>query len=179
MEPSTLNLVILDDNKVIAGDLSNYLNSRFGARVKIAAFLDAEIGIQNIKEQSHVIILDYCLPNEVKGSKNGQKFFNSVKRLNPKTKVTVIKSDRDIAGATEEMKRGTSKYIMRLNLLHAVVISPFKTVVIPLSKVITYPIKRILHYYSINQYHMMFLVAFASIAFIVLAVFLSMQLLGK
>lgn len=179
MEPTALNLLILDDNKVIAGDLSNYLNNRFGARVKIAAFLDADTGIQNIQEKSHVMILDYSLPHEGKGAKSGQKFFNSIKRLNPKTKVTVFTSDNDIAGATEEMKRGASKYIMKLNLLNAVVVSPFKTVVLPISKVITYPIKRVIHYYNINQYLMMFLVAFASIAFVVLAVALSVQLLGK
>jgi ActR/RegA family two-component response regulator len=175
----TLNLLILDDNKVIAGDLSNYLNNRFGSRIKIAAFLDADTGIQNIREQSHVIILDYSLPNKVKVAKSGQKFLNSIKRSNPKTKVTLITSDKDIAGATEEMKIGTSKYIMRLNLLDTVVISPFKTVVIPFSRVITYPIKKVLHYYNIKQYLMMFLVAFASIAFVVLAVFLSVELLGK
>jgi CheY-like chemotaxis protein len=179
METTALNLLILDDNKVIAGELSNYLNNRFGAKIKITAFLDADTGIQSIEEKSHVIILDYSLPNEVKGAKSGQKFFNSIKRLNPKTKVTVMTSDNDVAGATEEMKIGTSKYIMRLNLLNAVVVSPFRNVVLPISKVITYPIKRVLHYYGIKQYLMMFLVAFGSIAFIVLAVFLSVELLGK
>jgi ActR/RegA family two-component response regulator len=179
METPALNLLILDDNKVIAGELSNYLNTRFGTRIKIAAFLDAELGIQNIKEQSHVIILNYSLPNETREPKKGQRFFNSIKRKNPKTKVAIITSDKDVANATEEMKRETSKYIMKRRLLNSVVNSPYKTIVLPIKTVIAFPIIKVIHYYKINDYLMMFFVAFASMGIFVLAVFLSLQLLGR
>jgi DNA-binding NtrC family response regulator len=177
MKTTALNLMIHDDNIVIAGPLSQYLANRFGEKINVSSYSDTDICMSNINKQSHVIILNYFLQHEDKRNKKGLKVFDSIKKRNPETKVTMLTSYEDVTMATEDMKRGTSKY-MKLNLLNKVLISPFKTAALPITAVIILPVKQVIHYYKIENYVMMFVVAFASMAILVLAVILSLKLMG-
>jgi DNA-binding NtrC family response regulator len=177
MKTAALNLLLVDDNTLIAGQLSKYLNNRFGKRINVLTFIDTDTCIQNINQHSHVIILDYFLNEEEKAFKNGLKHFNSIKKINHRTKVTILTSNSDVATATEEMQKETSDYIIKWEKSLQDIFQRFdKVIVRPVKTVVTYPVMKIVEYYNINNYLMMFLVAFISIGAIVLAVFLSLQL---
>ncbi len=184
MKTSALDLVILDDNTIMAGPLSTYLQSRFGKRVNISTFYDAVECMGTLDAKSHVIILSYFINGKDKenGSKNGLNTFNLIKKQNPDTDVTMITSDGDLERATQEMQRGACEYIVQreqylydiLRMLNTNVLIPIKTIVVlPLQKLITLPVRRIIHYYSVKEYLTMFVIAFVSVGILVLVGFLS------
>ena len=174
MRASSLNLMLLDDNTLIAIPLSNYLNKRFGARVNISTFFDIDKCLRAIDEKSHVIILDYLQNNKSHSYKNGLKNFNSIKNLKPKTEVTMITSDGNMTQATEEMQRGACEYVMQSEqYVYNIPKLVNKIVIAPIKKVVTLPIKQVTHYYNVKDYIMMFVVAFISIGVLVLVGYLS------
>jgi ActR/RegA family two-component response regulator len=176
MKAPTLNLLILDKNSAIIGPLSNYLNTRFGERIAITAYADIDECAKNINHKSHVLILDYFLNHEDKTANKGLKVFDSIKKRNPRNKVTMFSSNEDIALATEEMQQGASKYIMKNERgLYDIIFKLDKVVVTPIKTVITLPIRTVMHYYNLKAYIMMFLVAFASVGLLVIGGFLALK----
>ncbi len=178
MKTTALNLVLLDDNTLMANPLSNYLNNRFGSRVRISAFYDVERCLRGIAEDAHVIVLDYLVNGKV--SKTGLEKFNYIKKISPQTDVTLITSDEDAAGATEEMQRETSEYIMNRegysrNIVHHI----NRKVVAPLRVFTTYPFRKIIYFYTVKNYLMMFVVAFVSVGILVLAALLAVNLFSN
>jgi ActR/RegA family two-component response regulator len=180
MKTTPLNLLVLDKNSLIVGPLSTYLNSRFGERVNISTYSDADECMLYVDKKSHVIILDYFINHEDRNATKGLKVFETMRKRNPESKVTMLTSREDIGVAIEEMQQGASKYIMKNErglydirfVLDKVVIAPIKTVAIP---IITLPIRKLLHYYNLKSYLMMFLVAFLSVGILVIAGFAALK----
>lgn len=187
MKTAVLNLLILDDKTIMAGPLSDYLNSRFGRRVAISTFFDADRCMRAMDNNSHVIILNYFINGKDKDNryKNGLNTFNSIKKHNPSAEVTMITSNGDMTKATEEMQRGACEYIMHreqylydiLQVLDSTVVVPLKKIVVlPLKSLVALPVRKITHYYSVKDYLMMFIVAFVSIGLLVFVGYLSAAL---
>ena len=114
MKTSALNILILDDNTLIVDSLCKHLNERFGTRVNISTFFDADKCIRNIDEQSHVIILDYFLNDKDKGFGNGMNIFDQIKKLNPKTKAIIISANKSASSAILFSCR--SYFLFKLNI---------------------------------------------------------------
>jgi hypothetical protein len=179
MKTTPLNLSVLDKNSIIIGPLSTYLNTRFGERINITPYSDAEVCMQFIDDNSHVIILDYFINHEDRTGTKGLKLFETMKKRKPGSKVTMLSSREDIDVATEEMQQGASKYIMKnerglydIRFVLDKAARPMKTIVIP---VITLPIRKLVHYYNLKSYLMMFLVAFISVGILVIAGYVGLK----
>jgi ActR/RegA family two-component response regulator len=179
MKTTPLNLLILDKNSMIIGPLSTYLNTRFGERISISPYSNTEECILYVDKKSHVIILDYFLNHEDRSSTKGLKVFESIKKRKPGTKITLLTSREDIEVAIEEMEQGASKYIMKnerglydIRFVLDKAVKPLKTVVFP---IITLPIRKLVHYYTIKAYLMMFFVAFISVGALVVAGYLGLK----
>lgn len=177
MKVAAIDLLILDDNGLMADGLSKYLNQRFGTKVNISTFFDMDECMQKIGKRSHVIVLDYFLNGKDKGAKNGLKIFNSIKNRIPKIEVTMITSDDDVERATQAMQIGASEYIIDkepglydiLILFNKVVFSPIKTLV-------TLPVRKIIHYYDIKDYITMYVSAFTLLSILVIIGMLAVKL---
>lgn len=109
MKSAGINLFILDDHTLMVGNLSKYLINKFGERINISIFFDADKCIRNIDEDSHVIILDYH--SYGKAIKNGQDNFDYIKNQKPETEVTLITSDKDAPAAAADLERGAISHI--------------------------------------------------------------------
>lgn len=176
MKIPALNLLIVDNNKLIIDTLSKHLVTRFGMGVNISPFFDAESCQVKIDEQSHVIVLDYFLNHEEKENKRGLNIFNSIKEKNPTTQVTMISSSEAPLKAMEDMQRETSNYIIKqerslqkiFRTINRIVISPvYKIVVSPIHVRIILPIRKIISEYTLKDYLVMFIVAFISVGTLV------------
>ncbi len=176
MKIRTLNLLIVDDNKLISGPLSKHLHDRFGMRINISSFFDEESCMLKIDERSNVIVLDYFLNNGDNKTKNGLDIFNSIKKRSPNIEVTMITSNEAIPEAIEEMQRGASDYIIKrerylqkmLVMLNRIVLSPvYHRVLSPIHRRVVLPIRKIIEDYTLQDYLTMFIVAFISVGTLV------------
>jgi hypothetical protein len=182
MKSPTLNLIIIDSNTLLAGSISGYLNNRFGQRINLSTFFDVDKCIETLNEKSHVIILNYFLngKNKKDETKNVRSILNSIKTQKPRAKAIIVTSDGDMAKATEEIQRSISLYILlREQHLHTVLRMFDKLVVSPIKTIAVLPIKKIIHYYSVKNYLMMFLIVFLSVGVLVFAGYLGAELLVK
>lgn len=168
MKTTALNLALLDDSTLMGNTLSAYLTNRFGARVNVSVFYDADRCMRETARDTHVIVLDYAVDG--KARKNGTEKFNYIKTLHPEREVSLIVSDDEAGAAIEEVQREASEYIIdregySRNIVHHI----NKKVVKPIKTFVAYPISQIAHYYSVQNYLMMFVVAFISVGGLVLA----------
>jgi hypothetical protein len=175
MKKSALHLALLDDNTLVADTLSKNLNERFNARAIISTFYDADRCMRNIPEEAHVLVLDY--PVNGKAAKNGLEKYNYLSKLHPTREVILLTSEKESAGAAEELQKEITAYIIRRerygsNILHHV----NKFVVAPIKTAAFYPIRKIAHFYSVGDYLAMFIIAFASVGGLVLAGLLCVKL---
>ena len=104
MKNAALELLILDDNTLIANALSKKLQMNFGTKINVSTFFDADKCLRNIGGQSHVIIIDYFIDSNYKGFRNGLTIFNYIKKSNPEAAVTMITSNKGISIAREEIE---------------------------------------------------------------------------
>jgi DNA-binding NtrC family response regulator len=168
MKTHTLNLLLVDDKKLIVSSLSKYLNDRFGMRINISSFFDEESCMLQIDDRSHVIILDYFLNSDSEKTKNGLEIFNSIKKRSPKTNVTMITSNEDIEDAIKEMQRGTSDYIInRERYLQKILLLLNQAVLYPIKKTIVAPIRKIITEYTLQDYITTFILVFIAAGILV------------
>lgn len=176
MENAALELLILDDNTLIADTLSKKLQKNFGTKINVLTFFDADHCLRNIGGQSHVIIIDYFIDSDNKGFRNGLTIFNYIKKSNPQAEVTMITSNKGISIAREEIEFTVCKYIMKnvthsnelLNQFNKVIISPIKTnIVSPIKTSVAFPIQKIQNYYLTKNYMMLALITSISISILV------------
>ncbi|HET7818079.1 MAG TPA: hypothetical protein VFL70_02110 [Bacteroidia bacterium] len=176
MKTPVLNLVLLDDNTLIATPIKNYLNKKFGAKINVSTFFNVDRCLKAIDKNSHVIILDYLKDNKSDDQQSGTKNLDKIKKSKPNIEITLITSNKDITRASEEIKHKVYEYIIRKGrYLYDMPQLVKKTVITPVTNLVTFPIKQIAHYYSIQDYLMMFLIVFISIGVLVVIGFLSVM----
>ena len=155
METQKSNLFIVDDDKLIASALGNYLNNRFGTSLNISKFYDGKSCLKNLDDQTNIVILDYNLKEE-----NGLEILKSIKSINPKTEVIMLTNNEDIGTAIESYKKGASGYVVKntraLNKL---------TVLI--NRIITEPLRTMVREYGVNKFMVIFFLTFASVGIVV------------
>jgi DNA-binding NtrC family response regulator len=164
MKTNQLNLLILDDNSLIADPLSKYLNNRFGSRISLSTFIDADECIRNINRNSHVLILNYAMNGEDKGAGRRAEIFKSIRKLNPKTDVTMFTSKQGVFDATLEIQKNASDYIRKKERYLQDALSMIDdTVFIPVKTRIIHPLKKLVQDYVFLGYIIVIL-AIAAIA---------------
>lgn len=108
MESKKINLFIVDDDKSMVAALKQYLNKKFGDAIKISTFYNGDSCLQNINDQTDVVLLDYFL-----NGKNGVEVLKEIKAINPKTNVIMLSSHEDIGTAIESFQKGAIDYIVK------------------------------------------------------------------
>lgn len=169
MEPAPLSLLILDENKLAAEPLSAYLTSKFGSRISVSLFFDEESCLKNIDDNSQVIVLNYFIAQSDKAMEQGLKVFNSIRKKKPKTEIIMMTSKMEGSKAVEELREIASKYIIRKEyykkrrwvLLNRLVLSPIYTMTIS-------PVRKRIEEYTLQDYLVMFIVAFVSVGSLVI-----------
>ena len=132
METRKTNLFIVDDDKLLATDLKNYLKNRFKVELQISIFNDGEGCLKNIDKYTDIIILDYFLGNE-----NGLDVLKAIKATNPKTEVIMLSSNDEMivsiemfrAGAKDYIKKGVGSWPSIANVVNDIIIKPTRIIV--------------------------------------------------
>jgi two-component system response regulator AtoC len=158
MKTQGMNLFIVDDNRLMVADLRQYLQSRFGASLKISTFDDGESCLAKVDKQTDVVILDYFMEG-----KNGLEVLKSIKAINPLTEVIMLSGNEDIALAIETFRNGAKDYVIKGR-------DSLTKITKLVGDILTKPIKLLVKEFGLSVYMATFLVTFVSMAIIVLAV---------
>lgn len=149
METQKSNLFIVDDDKLIAAALNNYLDTRFGRTLNISKFYDGKSCLKQVDNNTEIVILDYNLKEE-----NGLDVLKSIKSINPKTEVIMLTNNEDVGTAIESYKKGASGYVVKntralskLNIL--------------INRIITEPLRAMVREFGVNKFMAIFFLTFA------------------
>ena len=156
MNTQGLNLFIVDDNQIMATQLRNYLENKFGVSLIISTFFTGESALKKIDEHTDIVILDYHLKGE-----NGNDVLVAIKTINPKTEVIMLSSNEDIAIAIESFRNGAADYVIKgrnsLSKIYSVVYN-----------IISYPLRHMVREWGFSRYFAIFILTFSMMGIIVL-----------
>jgi DNA-binding NtrC family response regulator len=132
MEAQVISLFIVDDDKLLATDLKNYLQNKFGQKLQISIFSDGESCLKKIDKETHIVILDYFL-----GDENGLDILKAIKIINPKVEVIMLSGNEDMAIAIETFRAGAKDYVKKgvgswgsiTNSVYGIIIKPIRIIV--------------------------------------------------
>lgn len=148
METQGINLFIVDDNYSMVTALKHFLQNKFGVSVQISTFTNGESCLEKIDKKTNIVILDYFLEG-----KNGLEILQSIKAINPKTKVIMLSSNEDIALAVESFRTGATNYVVKGS-------GSWKKVGNLVNTIITEPIRTIVREFGISKFMVIFLTTF-------------------
>jgi DNA-binding NarL/FixJ family response regulator len=129
MKGPSLNLFIVDDNKLTSDELKKYLEKRFGEGIKVLVFDNGKSCLENIDDTSHIVIVN----NIVKGEE-GIEILKSIKEINPKTKVIMLSDHESIGLAIASYRAGAQALVVKDPLLE-------KKRVNLISRIVSFPIR--------------------------------------
>ncbi len=155
MNGKTINLFIIDDNKLSLLGLKNSLNDRFGSILHISTFTSGKSAMEYIDKNTSIVILDYYLEGE-----NGNEVLNSIKKINPKTEVIMLSSNEDMVVAIDSFRKGAKDYLVKGG-------GAFKKLVPLIYHKITEPIRKMGQEYGLKKLIAIFISVFAVMALIV------------
>ena len=160
MENSKLNIFIVDDNKLLVISLKKYLEDRFGAGVNISTFYDGESCLENINENTNIVILDYFLDGENRNAKNGIEILKEIKKHNAKTKVIMLTRNEDVAVAIESFHEGASEFMVKDD-------NSLDKLISLINRTITEPIRLMVREYGVPKFLTLFLLVFIGMATVI------------
>lgn len=118
MQRKTIKIVIVEDDRYFNKTLTKYVetlcNNRLypGCYFEIQSFLNGHDCIENLEEDTDIMILDYFLFNpEEQDEVNGEDVLKEVKDCCPDCKVIVLSALQDSHTTAELMKKGIFDYI--------------------------------------------------------------------
>ncbi|MFI5151507.1 MAG: response regulator [Bacteroidia bacterium] len=155
METRGLNLFIVDDNKLVSFSLQSYLKDRFGSDLSIVCFHSGEACLLKIKEDTHIVILDYYMDGQ-----NGLETLKSIKDINPKTEVIMLSANEDMALAVETFRAGAKDYIVKG-------IGSKKKITSLVYQIITAPVRLMVREFGVSKYLAVFICTFITIGAVV------------
>lgn len=163
METQKLNLFIVDDNKSMVVALKQQLQSRFGLDLNIKTFYDGESCLENIDNNTHIVILDHFL-----NGKNGLEVLKEIKEINPKTEVIMLTSNEDITLAIQSFRAGATDYVVKGP-------SSLKKITKLVYQVITEPIRIIVREFGVSKFMAIFLLTFLLMGVVVTCVLYNLK----
>ena len=158
------NLFIVDENKLQATDLRNYLKTKFGVSIDITLFSNGESCLENINEETNIVILDYSFYD-----KDGLSTLKKIKKINPKTEVIMLSNTEDIVVAVESFRAGAKDYVMKGK-------GSRKKVTNLIRYILTKPIRILVKEFKVTKFVAAFLLTFVGVG---VAVFCVMQIMKQ
>lgn len=110
MEKRTPRILIVDDEPMISGMLSEFLLKR---NYDVVTENKGAAAIERIKKESYdLVVTDLCLP-DIGGDMGGIEILKNVKQVEPVTGVIMITGHSSIQSAVEAMRRGAYDYLTK------------------------------------------------------------------
>lgn len=107
----TLNLSIVDKDQSELESLLFDIKARFGPKVKVTSYPDSETFLHHINDLTDVVVLAEDYGTEKSAGK--PDIIQSIKRLNPSTKIVIYSAVSEVAVMIEAMRKGAADYIVK------------------------------------------------------------------
>lgn len=168
MKRTKLDLIILDDSSLVMNPLKTYLQQRFGERINLSTYVDKNECIQNIGNNSHVLILNYAMKGEELGAHNRDDIFKDIKQNSPTTPVTIVTPKKNVFDAKEEIKKRVSTYINNIEWRFSdIFLYQYRAFFPRVKKSILEPASKLTLDYSIAGYILMIIAACTTVIILV------------
>lgn len=161
MLPQKTNIFIVDNNKLLALSLKKYLINRFDGSINISTFYNGENCLENLDENTNIVIIDYFLDAKEKNAANGIGILKIIKERNPKTEVIMLSRNEDIAVAIEAFRSGATDYVLKG-------VNAYDRLIALVNTAITEPIRIMVREFGVPKFLMLFLLVFIGMATVVL-----------
>lgn len=155
MGTQALNLFIVDDNKMVVTGLKNYLKDKFGKALNISTFATGEECLNNLDEDTNVVILDYFLED-----KNGNEVLKSIKKMNPDTEVIMLSSNEEVGVIIESFRLGAKDFVVKD-------IGAWEKIIQLVNRIFTAPIHFVVREFKVTKYVAIFLLTFFTMLVVV------------
>lgn len=113
MKTAPLSIIILDQHLALGGALGETLDRRFGKRIRLSNFSDADSCIGKLAPDSQVFILDYASDANDPANTRRWKLFNAIRWADPQSMITLLRSTGNITVAKEKMLKQISTFIVK------------------------------------------------------------------
>ncbi|HEX8515485.1 MAG TPA: response regulator [Bacteroidia bacterium] len=157
MNKTQLNVFIADEDKIMTTALSNDLKQHFGSDINIRIFNDAKNCIENMDDNTHLVIMAYDFKKR-QGPSNGIEMLKFIKKTHPLTEVVIHSSNDDLKVILKSIKLGAKGYVVKQS-------ESFSQIRSIIRRRFTEPIRKIITEFGVNK----FLVIFFSI-FVIMGV---------
>lgn len=100
MKNQNLDLFVVNDNAMVVNSLKHFLEQKFGTALSIFTFNTGKSALEKIDTNTRLVILGYSLKDE-----NINEVPESIKKINPYTKVMMLSSNEDVSNAIESFQK--------------------------------------------------------------------------
>lgn len=112
-----LSVYLVEDDKLYAAALSNYLIKLFKTKIHAESFTNGEVCLKKIERNpetaADVVILDYYLNSESSKAMNGLEILKKIKKINSGIAVVILSAQDKFEIAAESLKYGAYEYIVK------------------------------------------------------------------
>ena len=157
------DLFIIEDNALTAIELQKFLKGKFGNELNIFTFENGATALQNINNNTSIVIIDFDLVGEI-----AENLLVDIKKINPKTEVIILSSNEDIGAAIDSFRKGANSIVIKGKNVNSVLESK-------IYKIITYPADLLVKTLGVNKMLALFLLC---ITYIGIVVYIGMRLLN-
>jgi DNA-binding NtrC family response regulator len=153
-----LNLFIVDDEEFMISLLRHQLIKHFGNNLEIKTFTSGEACLEQLNENTHIVILDYFL-----NGKNGLEILQQIKDRSPKTEVIMFSNNENIVAAIESFKKGAKDFVIKDK-------NSYSKVEALIQRIITNPMKSAVKKYGFLRFSGLLLIALAGAGLLVYSI---------
>ena len=155
MATQQLNLFIVEQNRLIAASLKNYLTKKFGTRLNITTFQSTENCLSSLNDNTHVVILDQDFD-----ANRETDMRRSIRTINPQTEVIMFKNNDEAGIAAELFRKGSRSYVTKNNYL-------LRSISWLIRKTVTEPIRYVIREFGVPTFVVVFLSTFVIMGLVV------------
>ncbi|MGZ3883030.1 MAG: response regulator [Bacteroidia bacterium] len=118
MTTDSINIHIIDDDKLLTTALKNELEKTFAKyNVEISAFETGEAYELSKTKTPDVAVVDFHLNSKFKDAMNGVTLVNKIKKENPDTEVVMFTSEDNAEIAVRAIHQGVHDYVVKNNTM--------------------------------------------------------------
>jgi len=162
---SKKNIIVLDENQIMAGSFNRYLKYRLGTNVSISNVTTIEDCEKQMNGRTQVIVLEYII-NDTYDPNRGTHIKNTIQGFDADMDVILLTSDNDvrtdIVKSIKEMERQANKLIRANSKM------PLTMITTTLNNTFIYPLRVFVAEHTIGAFVGLFSLAFAIIGIAVM-----------
>ncbi len=108
----SIKITLVDDDPMMRSMLEDFLKEKY-PQSEISSWSNGEDALKNTSEHQDLIVLDYILDAEKKGSMNGIEIFKRIRSQFPEVPVVFISGQEESKVAVSALMHGAHDYLVK------------------------------------------------------------------